>query len=429
MKVRVCVVAIVATGLSCWGASRAAAQGAVRTLTIQEAVDEAVQRNLGLLAQRANLSVADAAVITARLRPNPVLSGGANSLDWLGTGFNEVNNAGPQEYAVRVDVPFERARKRELRTELADQGKQIAEAQFAEAVRRVKLDVVLASIDVLEAKARLQLAEDNLQALERIVQLNERRLTSGAIPPIEVSRSRVAMLQYRGNVRSAQLALTEARLKLLPLVGHKPDEALVDIDDRLGLMPAIASPDLAALQQAARAARPDLVAAQREQARTQADLRLQIAQGKVDYALGAEYRRQQGVNGRGNMLGLFFSAPLPVFNRNQGEIARAEAECDRATRSFTALETDLAGEVASAYEEFDSSRLLLIDIEHDLLKPTTDARAGTTYMYQAGATSLLDVLDAQRAYNDTMDTYYSAQAAYRRAQAKLALVVGQEMVR
>ena len=429
MKVRVCVVAIVATGLSCWGASRAAAQGAVRTLTIQEAVDEAVQRNLGLLAQRANLSVADAAVITARLRPNPVLSGGANSLDWLGTGFNEVNNAGPQEYAVRVDVPFERARKRELRTELADQGKQIAEAQFAEAVRRVKLDVVLASIDVLEAKARLQLAEDNLQALERIVQLNERRLTSGAIPPIEVSRSRVAMLQYRGNVRSAQLVLTEARLKLLPLVGHKPDEALVDIDDRLGLMPAIASPDLAALQQAARAARPDLVAAQREQARTQADLRLQIAQGKVDYALGAEYRRQQGVNGRGNMLGLFFSAPLPVFNRNQGEIARAEAECDRATRSFTALETDLAGEVASAFEEFDSSRLLLIDIEHDLLKPTTDARAGTTYMYQAGATSLLDVLDAQRAYNDTMDTYYSAQAAYRRAQAKLALVVGQERVR
>jgi outer membrane protein, heavy metal efflux system len=425
MKVRGCVVAIIATGLSCAAAGEAA-PGAVRTLTIQQAVDEAVQRNLALLAQRASLSVAEANVITARLRPNPVVSGGANSLDWLGTGFNDINGAGPQEYAVRVDVPFERARKRELRTELADQGKRIAEAQFAEAVRRVKLDVVLAGIDVLEAKARLQLAEDNLQALERLVQLNERRLTSGAIPALEVSRSRVAMLQYRGNVRSAQLALTESRLRLLPLLGSRPDEAAVDIDDRLGLTPPVGSPDLAALQQAARLARPDILAARREQARTQADLRLQIAQGKVDYALGAEYRRQQGVNGRGNLLGLFFSAPLPVFNRNQGEIARAEAECDRATRSLTALETDLASEVASAYEAFDASRLLLIDIEHDLLKPTTDARPGTTYMYQAGATSLLDVLDAQRAYNDTMDTYYAAQAAYRRAQARLALVVGQE---
>jgi cobalt-zinc-cadmium efflux system outer membrane protein len=421
-------VLIVTTMLSSLGASIVFAQGAVRTLTIQEAVDEAVQRNLGLLAQRANLSVAEANVITARLRPNPVVSGGANSLDWLGTGFNDINGAGPQEYAVRVDVPFERARKRELRTELAGHGQQIAAAQFAEAVRRVKLDVVLASIEVLEAKARLELAEDNLQALERLVQLNERRLTSGAIPPLEVSRSRVAMLQYRGNVRSAQLALTQARLKLLPLVGSKPDEAPVDIDDRLGLTPPVDRPDLAALQQAARSSRPDILAAQREQARTQADLRLQIAQGKVDYAIGAEYRRQQGVNGRGNLLGLFFSAPLPIFNRNQGEIARAEAECDKATRSLTALETDLAGEVASAYEEFDASRLLLIDIERDLLKPTSDARAGTTYMYQAGATSLLDVLDAQRAYNDTMDTYYSAQAAYRRAQARLALVVGQEML-
>src|SRR6185295_6564089 len=148
-------VLIVATMLLGFGAATAAAQGAVRTLTIQEAVDEAVQRNLGLLAQRANLSVAEANVITARLRPNPVLSGGANSLDWLGTGFNDINGAGPQEYAVRVDVPFERARKRELRTELAGRGQQIAAAQFAEAVRRVKLDVELASIDVLEAKARL----------------------------------------------------------------------------------------------------------------------------------------------------------------------------------------------------------------------------------------------------------------------------------
>jgi cobalt-zinc-cadmium efflux system outer membrane protein len=193
------------------------------------------------------------------------------------------------------------------------------------------------------------------------------------------------------------------------------------------LTPAPASPDLAALQSTARSARPDLLAAQREQARTQADLRLQIAQGKIDYALGAEYRRQQGVNGKGNMLGLFFSAPLPVFNRNQGEIARAEAETDKATRSVNALETGLASEVSSAYEAFDASRQLLIEIERDLLTPTTEARAGTTYMYQAGATSLLDVLDAQRAYNDTMDTYYSAQAAYRRAQATLTLVVGKDV--
>jgi cobalt-zinc-cadmium efflux system outer membrane protein len=324
-------------------------------------------------------------------------------------------------------VPFERGGKRELRMALANEGVRVVAAEFADALRRLRLDVTLASIDVLEAKAKLQLAQDNLQTLERLVQLNERRLTSGAIAPLEVTRSRVAMLQYRSSLKSAELALGQARLRLLPLIGARPGEPGVDIEDTLGLTPPEAGSDLSALQALAQTSRPDLAARRSEQVRTQADLRLQVAQGKVDYTLGAEYRRQQGINGRGNLLGLFVSVPLPVFNRNQGEIARASAEGGKAGRSLAALETDVASEVASAFEQFESSRQLLVEIERDLLRPSMDARAGTTYVYQAGATSLLDVLDAQRAFNDTMDTYYTAQAAFRRAQARLALVVGTEV--
>ena len=323
-------------------------------------------------------------------------------------------------------MPLERSQKRELRTAVADQARQVAEAQFAESVRRLRIDVTLAAVDVLEARAKLALANDNLQALDRLLQLNERRFASGAIPQLELSRSRVAALQYRGSVRTAELALAQARLKLLPLLGRRPGDEPVDIDDDLRLAPSTTEPDPAVLQGTARTDRPDLIAARREQAHTQADLKLQVAEAKVDYTVGAEYRRQQGVNGRGNLLGLFVSVPLPIFNRNQGEIARASAETGKAALTLTALETDVAGEVASALTDFESARAQLIEIERDLLQPTADARSGTTYMYQAGATSLLDVLDAQRAYNDTMDTYYSAQAAYRRAQVRLALVVGRE---
>ena len=404
------------------------AQKTFRTVTLEQAVNEAVQNNLELLAERAELSIAEAGMVTARLRPNPVLSGGANSLDWLGTGFNDSNNAGPPEYSVRVDMPFERGHKRELRIDFADRTRRSAEAQFADAVRKLKLEVLLASIDVLEAKSKLTLAKDNLQTLEKLVQLNQQRLSSGAIPPLELTRSRVAMLQYRGNVKSAELALAEARLKLLPLLGKRPGEDAVDVEDRLGVPPMTDAADLAALQTVARATRPDLEAKRTDVAKSLADLRLQLAEGKVDYTYGVEYRRQQGTAGKGNMLGLFFSVPLPVFNRNQGDIARATGEQEKATRALAALETQVAGEVASAYEEFESSRQLLIEIERDLLKPTSDARDGTTYVYQAGATSLLEVLDAQRAFNDTMDTYYSAQATYRRAQIKLALAIGKDVV-
>ena len=112
--------------LVCAAAVPAAAQP---MLTIDQAVHEAIDRNLSLLAERLNLTIADAAIVTAALRPNPVLSGGANSLDWLGTGFNEINGAGPPEYSARVDVVFERGGKRALRTTLAETAKTVAEAQ------------------------------------------------------------------------------------------------------------------------------------------------------------------------------------------------------------------------------------------------------------------------------------------------------------
>jgi len=419
---KVCRCVPVAALICC--AKVAAAQSA---FTIDQAVQEAIEKNLSLLAERSNLTVAEAAIVTARLRPNPVLSGGANSLDWLGTGFDETNSAGPPEYSVRVDVPFERGHKREWRTAVADSAKRVAEAQFADSIRRLKLDVTIAAIDVLEARAKLRLARENLDSLERLVQLNVTRLTSGALPPLEVTRSRVAMLQYRGSVKAAELSLTQSRLKLHTLLGRQGSASLVDVTDDLGSTPAQLPGDIDALQASARVFRPDLRALHADQARSQSDLRLQLAQGRVDYTFGAEYRRQQGVNGKGNLLGLFVSVPLPVFNRNQGEIARAEAETNKAGRSLAALETNVAGEVASAYQEFETARQLLVEMERDLLQPVADARAGTTYVYQAGATSLVDVLDAQRAFNETMDTYYTAQAAYRRAEARLGLVAGADL--
>ena len=407
----------------------AAAQTRFRVLSIDDAIAEAVTHNPALLAQRGTLAVADAAVITAGLRPNPVLTGDVDSLDLVGTGFSELNNAGPPQAAVRVDVPLERGRKRSLRSEVAQYGKQLTQAQVSDAVRRLKLDVMLACVDVLEAKARLELARDNLQTLQKLVDLNDRRVATGAIAPLEVTRSRVAMLQYRASVRTAELSLTQARIKLLPLLGVRAGEAAIDIVDRLGLPSPAAAPVLSDLQASARATRPDLRASRSDQARTQADLRLQVAQATVDYTVGAEFRRQQGIAGRGNMLGFFVSVPLPVFNRNQGEIARAQAETRRSDLALTATEGDVSAEVASAFEEFQSSRQLVAEIERDLLQPANDARAGTTYTYQAGATSLLDVLDAQRAFNDTMDNYHAAQAAHRRAYARLTLVAGNEVIR
>lgn len=397
-------------------------------ITIDQAVQEALQNNPGLLAEKLGIPVAETAVITARLRPNPVVSASSDHLDWLGSGFSEVNGAGPTETALRIDFPFERAHKREYRVDTAGYAQKIAEARVADSIRRLRLDVTLACIDVMEARARLDLANDNLKSLEAVVQLNETRLKGGAIPPIELTRSRVAMLQFRSNVKTAELALTTARIKLQTLLGRAPGEMPVDISDPLKIPIPPAAPALDQIRACALSVRPDIQAARLDQARSQSELRLQLANGKVDYAAGAEYRRQQGVNGTGNSVGFFFSVPLPVFNRNQGEIARVSSEEVQLQKQMDALQSQVSGEVTGAYREYETARQLIGDIESDLLGLSQEARNTTTYVYQAGAGSLLDVLDAQRAFNETMSTYYDAQADYRRAVSRLAAVVGEEVI-
>ena len=397
-------------------------------VTIEQAVAEAIQNNPGLLAERLGIAVAETGVITAGLRPNPVLSYSNGYLDWLGTRANPENNAAPTETALRVDLPIERVHKRDLRLENAGFGKTIAEAKLADSIRRLRLDVTLACIDVMEAKSRLALANDNLRSLDGIVRLNQARLDGGAIAPVELTRSRVAMLQFRASVTTAELGLATARTKLQTLLGRRGNSNLVDVAGEMKVSLPAQVPNLQQIQATALSARPDLQAVRLDQTRSQAELRLQLAQGKIDYTVGMEYRRQQGVNGRGNSLGLFFSAPLPVYNRNQGEIARVRAAQEQGRKSLDALEAQINGEVSTAYQEFESARSLVAEIERDLLKPSEEARTTTAYVYQAGASSLTDVLDAQRAFNETMSAYYGAEAAYRRAAIQLSSVVGQEVI-
>ena len=395
-------------------------------VTIAQAVDEALQRNLSLLAERSLLSIADAAAISAQLRPNPVVSFSADHLDLLGTHFDQTNNGGPPEVAWRVDLPVERGGKRDARIAVASMARSAAEAQLADAIRALRQDVTLACIDVLAAKATRALVADNLRTFEDLARVNAARVAAGSLAPFESMRSQVAMLQFRSTVVRADLDLAAATARLRTLVGRAPLDPTDVVGDLGGARAAV--PDAARLEEMALGARPDLQALERTEARSIADLRLQEALGKIDYTLGAEYRRQQGIAGRSNSLGLFVSAPLPISNRNQGEIARAAAEGQRVARQIAARRAQIVADVRTAYHEYVTTKDLVDSIERDLLHPATTAREISTYTYRAGGSTLLELLDAQRAFNDTMQSYLDAQANLRRGASRLNAAVGTEVV-
>jgi len=235
------------------------------------------------------------------------------------------------------------------------------------------------------------------------------------------------MLQYQGNVKRAELALATAKTKLQNLLGRSVAGENIDISGELKFSLQARDLQLTTLQEQAFAARPDIRALERTQARSQADLKLQLAQAKVDYIWGVEYRRQQGVNSMGDTLGLFLSVPLPIFSRNQGEIARVQAESEQLSRQLQALKAQVQAEIKAATQEFHSMQDLVESIERDMLQPATQARDTVAYTYRSGASSLVELLDAQRAFNETMQSYYETQANYRRAVMKLNVTLGKEV--
>lgn len=387
-------------------------------LTVEQAVQEAIEKNLGLLAELYNLSIADARIVTARLRPNPVLS--------LSTGLPDhgIFHSGTSPFAevAHIDFVFERGGKREQRIAVAENAREVTQLQLLNTIRTLMLDVQNACVDVQVAKANLALAQENLQAFNDIVKINQARVQAGDLPQVELERTRLAALQFQNQVRQSESSLLIARNQIRTLLGRPVQAGALDIIGELRRDGQLASLD--DVLRPALQLRPDLQALRRDQARSAADLRLQIAQGKVDYTIGAEYQRQQGNIREGNQFGISFSVPLPIFNRNQGEIERTQQEQEQITAKIRALEADIRNEIQNAYQRYTTANDLLQRIETGMLEQANNVRQTIEYSYRRGQSRFVEFLDAQRAFNDTRQSYNEARADYARSLYLLDAVSG-----
>ena len=400
-------------------------QGTSSPPTLDQVLEEALSRNLRLLAERFKLSIAEARILQARLKPNPVLSLGGNYLDILGSGFNpSTNAAGPTEINARIDYILERGNKRQERIAVAEAGKAVSQLELLNTTRNLILDVQSGFTDLLLAKENAALAKASLEAFNQIVSVNQTRVSAGDLARVELVRSEVAQLQFSNQVRQAESRVRLARNRLQALMGRIAYDPAFDVTGELRREPLLAAkPELTQL---AFSSRPDLDALRRDQARSQAELRLQLAQGKVDYTVGAAVNRQFGVGGltSGNSAGVFFSMPLPVNNKNQGEIERARREQEQIQARIRSLEQEIQAEVENAFEQYQTAQQLLDRMEQDLLDRAKRVREVTDFSYRRGEATFVELLDAQRTYNETMQGYNEARAEYGRTLFLIDAITG-----
>jgi cobalt-zinc-cadmium efflux system outer membrane protein len=392
-----------------------------QAVTLDQAIREALEKNLGLLAERFNISVAEARVIQARLRPNPVLNLGLDYQNAFGETFTLQNGAGPPEWNARIDYLIERGSKRQSRIDVAQNAKEVARLQLLNTTRNLVLDVQNAFLDVQSSKELLQNAKANQEALSEIVRINTLRVNAGDLAKVDEMRSRVAALQSKNAVISAELKLRAAKNHLQTLLGRATISDSFDVSGDIRRDDSVLT--LEGLRKQALELRPDLLALRRDQARSLSDIRSQLAQGKVDFTLGTQYHHQYDYI-HADSLGFFFSAPLPLFNRNQGEILRATQESRQIETKIRALEFSIASEISGAYDQYSSSKSLLENIEKSMLVEAKEVRRITEYSYKRGEATLLEFLDAQRAFNDTMQNYNDARSDYARSLYLLDSVAG-----
>lgn len=395
-------------------------------LTLEEALRLGNERNPTLAAARNSVEISEAQRIDARLRPNPAVSVDSENyplFEPARPGF--LNN---QQLTVRVDQELELGGRRRLRTEAAETAVSAAEASFLDQRRRLDFDVRRAYFGIVLAKADLDAAQAALDEIDNVIRLNRARYEQGEISGGEVRRIQVERLKFVDDLFAAQLALRNARSELLALFNAPDLSVNFDVVETLNAAAGSAQPPTAApvpldatsLRTQALALRPDLLAAQRQVQRADSETRLQRALRTPNITVGGGYQRNFGADAV--VFGI--TVPLPLSNRNQGGVARAEAERRQAANLATATATGVLLDVQQAVNTVDVTRARVQYIEREYLTPSRESRDIVLASYRLGTANLIDYLDAQRAFRDTLRTYNRALYEQRIGLFQLAAATG-----
>ena len=363
------------------------AQTASAPLTLGQAISLALAKNPTLLSGQQHATATKANEITARLRQNPnfMLSGSDITLP-------ADNPASPYSYAANVSRLFERGEKRRWRLDIAQATTDVTRSQYNDTVRQTILQVKDAFTNMLTAEAAIKIAGDNLDSYSKTVDLSKVRLNAGDISATDFDRIDLQLAEFEADNDTARLNLILASDQLQLLLGIEKPATSFDITGTLDA-PALTQ-TMEQVEQLALAARPDYQAALQSVRVADASIKLANANGTTDPTLGGEYDR----SGDYNSAGFQISIPLRVFDRNQGEKERTRYEGQASRFAETAARNQVINDVDQAWAGYETAIDMAKRYNSHYVAESQRVRDNLEYSYRHGGTTLLDYLDALRAY-------------------------------
>jgi cobalt-zinc-cadmium efflux system outer membrane protein len=418
LRLVVLAVAVCLTGVARAQTPSAVAQGPVR-ITLDDAIQMALAHNHNLKAARTTIQQNEALEITANLRPNPVLTADAQFLPiFQPNKFSEDYINTTAQFDLGLSYWFERGRKRQHRLQAARDVTAETRSIVADNERSLAFQVASQFFNVQPAESTLDIAGQDLKSFQNTVDISDSRYKAGDISQGDFLKIHLQLLQFQQDVSAARLARVQALVGLRQLLGYESVPGDFDVSGPFEYQPVKLK--LEDLQAKAIAERPDLRAARQGVTAANSLYQLARANGKVDVTGSFNYDHVSAAN-TGSFFGSF---QIPIFNRNQGEIARTRYAITQAEELQLLASDQVMTDVSDAYEGVRDNDLIVSLYLSGYLNEARLSRDISEYAHKRGATSLLDFLDAERSYRATQLGYRQSLASYLLAREQLREAVG-----
>lgn len=402
-------------------------------LTLDAAIAHLLAANLDLRARFDEIPQAQADILTAGLRANPILFADVQMVPY--GSFSEERNGGPTQYDLNISIPLDLSNKRGARLAVAGRARQVVEAQYQDAARLMIDNLYTAYVDVLAARETIRFAQASVTGLEEMIEPLRRRLEEQLITEAEVNRARIQLDFARLGLADAEQTYRKEQHSLAMLLNIPPAQAeALELRGSVRDGASMTPPNVETLVRLALECRPDLMAYRLGVLRAHAEVRLAEANRWADiYWLIQPYTFQDlrpfdTGDPNVNSWATGVTIPLPFSDRNQGNIRRAQINVRQTRTELAALERMVTTEVIRADKDYQLTRVAVQRVESQLLPAARQVLETARLNFERGETDLLSYLDSRRNFNDVVRQYRDFLVRYRRSMLALNTAVGRRVL-
>jgi outer membrane protein, heavy metal efflux system len=388
-------------------------------IPIEEAIRLALQHNHALQAARTSILQNQAQETTANLRPNPVLSWDAQFLPFFQPSKFDADFIDTQsQFDFGLGYTFERGKKRQHRLQAAKDVTAATRFTVTDNERQLVFNVSQQFVSVVLAESTIDFTQQDLDSFQKTVDISETRYKAGDMSEGDLLKIKLQMLQFQNDFLAAKLAKVQALASLRQFLGFESVPDNYDVEGQLDYQAVHGSlDDLKAL---ALRTRPDLQAAQQNVVASRSAELLAEANGKRDLSASFNYSHVADTHSGS----FFFNIQLPVFDRNQGEIARTRYVITQSEQLAAETSQQVLTDVVDAFSALRTSEQIVQLYQGGYVDQAKKSRDISEYAYKRGAASLLDYLDSERTYRANQLAYRQALATYMTALEQMRQAVG-----